>query len=168
MELLLADPTVSDFKKRELRMPASFADWEQIGQYLTGLLRFAICRPFVKRENKKLTTSGKLSRVLTELIYDAGVPRPCRWFVGRERELEQLHQLLQKEHHVFLHGIPGIEKANWLRPMPGGLPGRTPMCSTCPIPGTCGRALPSWILRRICREKTRLPGSNATTGCSKA
>ena len=110
-ELLLADPTVSDFKKGELRMPASFADWEQIGQYLTRLLRFAICRPFVKRENKKLTTSGKLSPVLTDLIYDAGVPRPCRWFVGRERELEQLHQLLQKEHHVFLHGIPGIGKS---------------------------------------------------------
>lgn len=110
-DVLLVDVSVSAYKKRELQMPSDFADAEQLSQYLTALLHFAICRPFVKSETKKLTTSGKLSPVLTDLIYDAGVPRPCRWFCGRERELEQLHQLLQEENHVFLHGIPGIGKS---------------------------------------------------------
>lgn len=70
-----------------------------------------MCRPFVKAEAKKLTVSGKLSPVLTDLIYDAGEPRPCRWFCGRAGELEQLHKLLQEENHVFLHGIAGIGKS---------------------------------------------------------
>ena len=70
-----------------------------------------MCRPFVKAEAKKLTVSGKLSPVLTDLIYDAGEPRPCRWFCGRAGELEQLHKLLQEENHVFLHGIAEIGKS---------------------------------------------------------
>lgn len=110
-ELLVADPSISGYKKRQLQIPSDFADAEQISNYLTALLDFAMCRPFVKAEAKKLTVSGKLSPVLTDLIYDAGEPRPCRWFCGREGELEQLHKLLQEENHVFLHGIAGIGKS---------------------------------------------------------
>ena len=110
-ELLVADPTVSGYKKRQLQLPTDFTDTEQISDYLTALLDFAMCRPFVKAEAKKLAASGKLSPVLTDMIYDAGMPRPCRWFCGRAGELEQLHKLLQEENHVFLHGIAGIGKS---------------------------------------------------------
>ena len=49
--------------------------------------------------------------MIQDLVYDAGIPRPCRWFCGREQELEALHELLQQHDKVFLRGIPGIGKS---------------------------------------------------------
>ena len=42
---------------------------------------------------------------------EGDVPKPCRYFCGREKEIEQLHELLVKERKVFLHGIAGIGKS---------------------------------------------------------
>ena len=111
MELLIRDPSVSDYQKRQFRDGTDFESDEEIAAYLTALLCFAMSRPFQKREQKKLTTSGRLSPVVTDLIFDSGIPRPCGWFRGRQEELEALHDLLREEHHVFLHGIPGIGKS---------------------------------------------------------
>ena len=44
-------------------------------------------------------------------IMEGDVPKPCRYFCGREKEIEQLHELLVKERKVFLHGIAGIGKS---------------------------------------------------------
>ena len=110
-DLLIQDPTVSDYLKKDCQEGMDFEDDSEIAATLTALLCFAMSRKFVKREPKKLTTSGKLSPVVTDLIYDSGIPRPCGWFRGREEELEALHNLLKEEHHVFLHGIPGIGKS---------------------------------------------------------
>ncbi len=109
--LMIQDNSVSEYMKQKLNHADSFEDDGDIAATLTSLLCFAMSRPFVKPEQKKLTTSGKLSPVVTDLIYDSGIPRPCRWFCGREQELEALHNLLMEEHHVFLHGIPGIGKS---------------------------------------------------------
>lgn len=110
-ELLIQDASVSEYKKTELIGGMEFKNDGDIAAFLTSLLCFAMSRNFVKREQKKLTTSGRLSPVVTDLIYDSGIPRPCRWFQGREQEMETLHDLLTAEHHVFLHGIPGIGKS---------------------------------------------------------
>lgn len=109
--LMIQDNSVSEYMKQKLNHADSFEDDGDIAATLTSLLCFAMSRPFVKPEQRKLATSGKLSPVVTDLIYDSGIPRPCRWFCGREQELEALHNLLMEEHHVFLHGIPGIGKS---------------------------------------------------------
>lgn len=110
-DLLIQDPTVSDYLKKDFQEGMDFEDDSEIAASLTALLCFAMSRKFVKREPKKLTTSGRLSPVVTDLVYDSGIPRPCSWFRGRQEELEALHDLLKEEHHVFLHGIPGIGKS---------------------------------------------------------
>lgn len=89
---------------------------EQLSQteeadFLTEILLFAMKRNFVKRDAKALPPPTGLSPVIQDLVYDAGIPRTCRWFSGREQELQALHALLQKHDKVFLHGIPGIGKS---------------------------------------------------------
>lgn len=110
-DLLIQDPTVSDYLKKDCQEGMDFENDSEIAVSLTAMLCFAMSRKFVKREPKKLTTSGRLSPVVTDMIYDSGIPRPCHWFQGRESETKTLHDLLTKEHHVFLHGIPGIGKS---------------------------------------------------------
>lgn len=42
---------------------------------------------------------------------DSEVPRPCRHFLGREEELDELHTMLEENSKVFLYGIAGIGKS---------------------------------------------------------
>ncbi|MBP3899096.1 MAG: Archaeal ATPase, partial [Mogibacterium sp.] len=58
---------------------------------------------------------------MDDLIIGCKIPKPCRCFVGRESELDKLHQMLTANGMVFLHGIAGIGKSEmaktyaWLR-----------------------------------------------------
>ena len=49
--------------------------------------------------------------MLGDFITDEGVPRPCRHFCGRDKELAALHEALLQNGKVFLHGIPGVGKS---------------------------------------------------------
>ena len=42
---------------------------------------------------------------------DSEVPRPCRYFLGREEELDELHTMLEENSKAFLYGIAGIGKS---------------------------------------------------------
>lgn len=103
-DLLQQDQEISERKKEELSQPDGAA-------FLTGILLFVMSRSFVKRDKKAIPPPTGLSPLIQDLVYDAGIPRPCRWFSGREQELHALHELLQKHDKVFLHGIPGIGKS---------------------------------------------------------
>lgn len=69
-------------------------------------------RQFIKRDtrNQKLLAGGSLSPVILDYIMDSEVPRPCRHFLGREEELDELHTMLEENSKVFLYGIAGIGK----------------------------------------------------------
>lgn len=51
---------------------------------------------------------------------DSEVPKPCRHFIGRDKELEELYTMLEKNRHVFLYGIAGIGKVNLPKPTQSG------------------------------------------------
>lgn len=70
-------------------------------------------RQFIKRDtrNQKLLAGGSLSPVILDYIMDSEVPRPCRHFLGREEELDELHTMLEENSKVFLYGIAGIGKS---------------------------------------------------------
>ena len=103
-DLLQQDQEISDRMREQLSEPEE-------ADFLMEILLFAMKRNFVKRDAKALTPPTGLSPVIQDLVYDAGIPRPCSWFCGREKELEYLHELLQQHDKVFLHGIPGIGKS---------------------------------------------------------
>jgi chromosomal replication initiation ATPase DnaA len=112
-ELLIGDSSISERKKQELYQHYPCQNIAQEADFLAEVLIFGMNRPFVKRDVRKpnLLTSGALSPVLRDFVLDEGVPKPCRWFCGRERELVQLHEELVRHGKVFLHGIAGIGKS---------------------------------------------------------
>ena len=81
--------------------------------FLAKLISFGMERQFIKRDtrNQKLLAGGSLSPVVLDYIMDSEVPRPCRHFLGREEELDELHTMLEENSKVFLYGIAGIGKS---------------------------------------------------------
>lgn len=111
--LLIQDSTISQKVKRCLSARFPCRTPRDEGAFLAAVLRFAMEREFVKRDPKqrKLVTSGSLSPVVCDMLLNATVPHPCRYFCGRALELQQLHALLLEHEKVFLCGIPGIGKS---------------------------------------------------------
>ena len=111
--LLVGDASVSENKKAELckRYPCKSAADE--AAFIADVLVFGMARPFVARDIRKpsLPPAGSLSPVLGDFVTDEGVPKPCRYFCGREKELAALHKALIENGKVFLHGIPGVGKS---------------------------------------------------------
>lgn len=62
-----------------------------------------------------MLSSGNFSPTISDFIMEGDVPKPCRYFCGREKEIEKLHELLVKERKVFLHGIAGIGKSEFVK-----------------------------------------------------
>lgn len=112
-ELIVLDNSISEKKKRELTKHYPCESTQDEADFIAEALCFGMSRDFVKRDpkTKNLLSTGKLSPNLSEFIFDGEVPKPCRYFCGREQELEQLHELLAEHEKVFLHGIAGIGKS---------------------------------------------------------
>lgn len=112
-DLVLQAPNVSPQKKMELTDGYTFEDDNDEAIFIMEILCLAMQLRFEKRDvrKKQLLTPGNLSPAVADYIFDTDIPRPCRWFLGREQELEQLHALLIDHSKVFLHGIPGIGKS---------------------------------------------------------
>lgn len=109
--LFMQDPSISEAKKKKLASLYRPADSRLL--FLAKVISFGMERPFVKRntKNQKLIAGGDLSPAVLDYIMDSEVPRPCRHFVGREEELEELHTILEENSKVFLYGIAGIGKS---------------------------------------------------------
>lgn len=112
-ELVIHDADISDRQKQLLTSNYPCSDERDEAIFLTRLLCFAMERSFVKRDasTKHLLTSGGLSPMVMDFIVGAEVPKPCRFFCGRDDELTALHETLQDKGKVFLSGIAGIGKS---------------------------------------------------------
>lgn len=112
-ELLIQDSTISDKVKKQICNGYSYENELEESSFLAKVLCFGMERSFVKRDasTKKLLATGTFSPMIRDFIFDSGVPKPCRYFCGREEELVTLHELLSKQGKVFLQGIAGIGKS---------------------------------------------------------
>ena len=109
--LFMQDDTISDAKKKNLASLYKPASSRLL--FLAKLISFGMERQFVKRDtrNQKLIAGGALSPIVLDYLMDSEVPKPCRHFLGRDKELEELHAMLEENLHVFLYGIAGIGKS---------------------------------------------------------
>lgn len=111
-ELMLNDTTISASQKEKLLINYGIDADEQIAAFITDLLIFAMERKFIKRNSeKKLLTSGEYSPVIADYIFENDTPAPCKFFCGRDTELEELHEALISNDKIFLYGIAGIGKS---------------------------------------------------------
>ena len=111
--ILVQDTTMSDKAKDQLLQNYPCDTEIDEARFLTSALCFGMERSFVKRDSntKQLLSTGTLSPIVKDFVYDGGVPKPCRHFCGRDNELATLHQLLCDYGKVFLQGIAGIGKS---------------------------------------------------------
>ena len=109
--LFIQDDTISDAKKKNLASLYKPASSRLL--FLAKLVSFGMERQFIKRDtkNQKLLAGGALSPIVLDYIMDSEVPKPCRHFIGRDKELEELYTMLEENRHVFLCGIAGIGKS---------------------------------------------------------
>ena len=116
-DLILYDSDISEKQKQKLIKYYPCKDTHDEANLIAEALCFGMTRTFIKKttENKKLLSSGNFSPIISDFIMEGDVPKPCRYFCGREKEIEQLHELLVKERKVFLHGIAGIGKSELVK-----------------------------------------------------
>lgn len=109
--LFIQDDTISNTKKQELASLYTLSDSRLL--FLAKVISFGMERQFIKRDtkNQKLITGGLLSPIVLDYIMDSEVPKPCRHFLGREEELDELHTMFEENRHIFLYGIAGIGKS---------------------------------------------------------
>lgn len=108
--LVMNDISISEQKRNELT-----ADYpEDIAAFMATVIIFAISRKFEKRDIKSLAM-GVLSPIVSDMIFNGEVPKPCKHFCGRDTELESLHELLNTHNKVFIHGIAGIGKSEFAK-----------------------------------------------------
>lgn len=115
--LVVFDTTISDAKKSELTKHHPFSNSKEKADFLCDVLCFSMERKFIKHAtgNKKLMAGSTLSPFVKDLIFGAEAPKPCRYFCGRDKELSELHFMLNEHCKVFLQGIPGIGKSELVK-----------------------------------------------------
>ena len=112
-DLIVFDTTISDGAKQRLTSGYPFPNSKEKADFLCAVLCFSMERSFIKREagSKKLKEGKALSPIVNDVIFGADVPKPCRYFCGRDKELDELHDQLSENSKIFLQGIPGIGKS---------------------------------------------------------
>ncbi len=114
-DLVINDVSISEQRRSELDAKFNCESNTAIADFISAVLRFSMTRDFIKREQNQLTVSGTLSPIASERIFDGTVPKPCKHFCGRENELNELHELLSKHNKIFVSGIAGIGKSEFVK-----------------------------------------------------
>lgn len=113
--LVIREVSISEQKKTELTASYPCEETADIADFICAVLLVAMERKFIKRDEKLLTISGMLSPVVSEQIFDGVVPKPCKYFCGRDKELSELHELLNNQSKIFINGIAGIGKSEFVK-----------------------------------------------------
>ena len=111
--LVQNDYTLSEEKKSEI-LPANINDYSdyEICSFIGKVIFAAIDRPFIPADKPMLPTSAI---TVSECVFGAEVPTPCRYFCGRDNELEELHSALQEHNKIFISGFAGIGKSEFAK-----------------------------------------------------
>lgn len=114
-ELVINDVSISEQKRSELAAKFSCESNTAIADFISDVLRFSMTRDFIKREQNQLAVPEKSSPAVSERIFDGAAPKPCKHFCGREDELNELHELLSRHNKIFVSGIAGIGKSEFVK-----------------------------------------------------
>lgn len=110
--LVSNDYSLSEEKKNEILIDIDTTDESEVCRFIGNVIFAAIDRPFIPADKAILSTSAI---TVSECIFGAEVPTPCRYFCGRDTELDELHTVLQEHSKVFIKGFAGIGKSEFAK-----------------------------------------------------
>lgn len=110
--LVSSDYSLSEEKKNGILIDIDTTDESTVCRFIGNMIFAAIDRPFVSADKPMLPTSAVTA---SECIFGAEVPAPCRYFCGRDTELDELHTALQEHSKVFIKGFAGIGKSEFAK-----------------------------------------------------
>ena len=110
--LVSNDYSLSEEKKAKILTEIDTTDESEVCRFIGNMIFAAIDRPFVSADKPMLPTSAI---TVAECIFGAEVPAPCRYFCGRDTELDELHTALQEHSKVFIKGFAGIGKSEFAK-----------------------------------------------------
>ena len=110
--LVSNDYSLSEEKKNEILIDIDTADESEVCRFIGNVIFAAIDRPFIPADKAMLPTSVI---IVSECIFGAEVPAPCRYFCGRNTELDELHTILQEHSKVFIKGFAGVGKSEFVK-----------------------------------------------------
>ena len=110
--LVSNDYSLSEEKKNKILIDIDITDESEVCRFIGNVIFAAIDRPFVSADKPMLPTSAI---TVAECIFGAEVPAPCRYFCGRDTELDELHTTLQEHSKVFIKGFAGIGKSEFAK-----------------------------------------------------
>lgn len=103
--LLWNDVSISQAKKQELS-----THYRNGFEFIGDCLIFALSRSFIPKGKKSELIETK-NFLVSDFLLDCHFPSVNRVFFGRDKELEDIHELLGRKKFVFLEGIGGIGKS---------------------------------------------------------
>ena len=110
--LVSNDYSLSEEKKSEILTEIDTTDESEVCRFIGNVIFAAIDRPFIPADKTMLPTA---EITVSECIFGAEVPTPCRYFCGRDTELDELHTALQEHSKVFIKGFAGIGKSEFAK-----------------------------------------------------
>ncbi|MBQ8826953.1 MAG: hypothetical protein IJ007_07665 [Oscillospiraceae bacterium] len=108
LSLVRNDYSISEKMKNELLPEEKLSDVRKICEFIGKVIFISIDRPFIPSDKPMLPTSAI---TVSESVFGADVPPPCRCFCGRDVELSELHTAVTEHKKVFIQGFAGIGKS---------------------------------------------------------
>ena len=110
--LVSSDYSLSEEKKNEIMIDIDATDESEVCRFIGTVIFAAIDRPFIPADKAMLPASAI---TVAECIFGSEVPAPCRYFCGRDTELDELNTALQEHSKVFISGFAGIGKSEFAK-----------------------------------------------------
>lgn len=110
--LVSNDYSLSEEKKSKILTEIDTTDESEVCRFIGNMIFAAIDRPFVSADKPMLPASAI---TVSECVFGAEIPTPCRYFCGRDNELEELYSVLQEHSKIFISGFAGIGKSEFAK-----------------------------------------------------